>query len=58
MAEDHARARGATMMVFWSDTRFTTAHRLYERSGYAMSSETRDLGDVSRTREYRFEKAL
>jgi putative acetyltransferase len=58
LAEDHARDRGAKTMFFWSDTRFTTAHRLYERTGYVRQDETRDLGDVSQTVEYRFEKTL
>jgi putative acetyltransferase len=57
-AEEHARACGAGRMVFWSDTRFTTAHRLYERLGYMRVGGTRDLGDISNSVEYRFEKAL
>jgi hypothetical protein len=43
--------------MFWSDTRFTDAHRLYERLGYIRGG-TRDLGDVSRSVEYFFEKAI
>jgi putative acetyltransferase len=58
LAEDYARARGATRMVFWSDTRFTTAHRLYERLGYGRVGATRDLGDISNSVEYRFEKDI
>jgi putative acetyltransferase len=58
LAEDHARERGARNMFFWSDTRFTNAHRLYTRLGYARAEATRALGDVSRSVEYRFEKAL
>jgi putative acetyltransferase len=58
MAEDHARSRGAGRMVFWSDTRFTTAHRLYERLGYVRIDGTRNLGDISNSVEYRFEKGL
>ena len=56
--ERHARERGAGRMFFWSDTRFTDAHRLYGRLGYARTGERRDLGDVSNSSEYRFEKAL
>jgi putative acetyltransferase len=55
-AEDHARRLGATEVFFWSDTRFTTAHRLYERLGYKRAAETRELGDISNSVEYRFEK--
>ena len=58
LAEDYARGRGATRMVFWSDTRFTTAHRLYERLGYEQVGGTRDLGDISNSVEYRFERDL
>jgi putative acetyltransferase len=45
-------------MFFWSDTRFTDAHRLYARLGYVQADGRRDLGDVSNSTEYRFEKAL
>jgi putative acetyltransferase len=58
LAEDHARARGARRMIFWSDTRFVAAHRLYERLGYTRVGGTRDLGDVSNSVEFRFEKDL
>ena len=57
-AEEHARAKGATRMVFWSDTRFTHAHRLYESLGYRRVGRTRELGDISNSVEYRFEKEL
>ena len=58
LAEGHARERGATRIFFWSDTRFATAHRLYERLGYIRAEGTRALGDISRSIEYRFEKPL
>jgi putative acetyltransferase len=45
-------------MIFWSDTRFTDAHRLYKRLGYQQTAEQRDLGDISNSSEYRFEKPL
>jgi len=57
-AEDHARASGAKQIVFWSDTRFTDAHSLYERLGYRRVGGTRDLRDISNSVEYRFEKQL
>jgi len=57
-AEDKARARGATEMELWSDTRFTRAHRFYEREGYVKQAYTRDLNDSSNTTEYCFIKAL
>jgi ribosomal protein S18 acetylase RimI-like enzyme len=58
MAEDEATARAASRIFFWSDTRFVTAHRLYQRLGYRATGEERSLGDISQSREYRFEKSL
>ena len=58
LAEDEARARGAKLMFFWTDTRFLAAHRLYQRLSYRRTGEERELGDISNSREYRFEKAL
>lgn len=57
-AESHARANGADHMMLWSDTRFTTAHRLYKRLGYMQIDGQRQLADISKTAEYRFEKKL
>ena len=57
--ETYARDAGARHLFFWSDTRFTVAHRLYERLGYArMPGDPRALGDISGSREYRFDKEL
>lgn len=56
--ERHARAAGARRMIFWSDTRFTDAHRLYKRLGYTQTGAQRDLGDISNSVEYFFEKNL
>ena len=57
-AENHARARGAGRIALWSDTRFTTAHRLYRRLGYTQIDGQRQLSDISKSAEYRFEKVL
>ena len=57
-AEHFAREAGAKRLVFWSDTRFTIAHRLYARLGFAQSGEERQLGDISQSREYFFNKDL
>lgn len=55
LVEHHAVARhGARLIDLWSDTRFTDAHRLYERCGFVATGETRDLHDPSNTTEYRF----
>lgn len=56
--EAHAAMLGAGRMLLWSDTRFTNAHRLYERLGYRRTGETRQLGDISNTSEFFFEKPL
>ncbi|MFC4171652.1 GNAT family N-acetyltransferase [Microvirga sp. GCM10011540] len=56
--ESFAREKGATRIFFWSDTRFTNAHRLYQRLGYVKVDGQRDLGDISGSVEYRFEKDL
>lgn len=56
--ERHAREQGAERIFFWSDTRFTTAHRLYQRLGYVQVGRQRDLGDISNSVEFRFEKGL
>ncbi|EYF04328.1 GNAT family N-acetyltransferase [Chondromyces apiculatus] len=56
--EDEARVRGATFVELWSDTRFTDAHRLYERRGYARGETTRALHDRSNTVEFFFRLPL
>jgi GNAT superfamily N-acetyltransferase len=58
LAEEYARSRGARTTEFWSDTRFTNAHRLYEHLGYERCSGTRLLPDISRSHEYYFRRAL
>ena len=57
-AENRARARGADRIVLWSDTRFTDAHRLYKRLGFTQTDAQRDLGDISNSVEYFFEKDI
>lgn len=56
--EAHAAAVGAERVVLWSDTRFTDAHRLYERLGYRDTGARRDLHDPSRTTEINFVRDL
>ena len=53
-----AHERGATRMILWSDTRFTDAHRLYRKLGYTQTDRQRDLGDISNSSEFYFEKTL
>ncbi len=56
--EECARSRQAKRMILWSDTRFTAAHRLYERRGYSRGPVTRSVGDISHSREFFFGKDL
>ncbi len=58
LVESHAAGQGASRVMFWSDTRFRDAHRLYERRGYVRGPATRDLGDVSNSVEYYYSKLL
>lgn len=57
MAIDLARDRGAAEMTLWSDTRFTQAHRLYERLGFERKG-TRKLQDLNNTTEFGFRKRI
>jgi GNAT superfamily N-acetyltransferase len=54
VAERHAGA--AERFVLWSDTRFTRAHRFYEKRSYVRAGPIRALNDISSSLEYRFEK--
>ncbi len=56
--EQAARASGASVVELWSDSRFTDAHRLYERLGYRRGAQTRRLHDPSDTTEYFFVRSL
>jgi putative acetyltransferase len=58
LVEAETRSRGMKRIHLWTDTRFETAHRVYERCGYVRHPETRDLHDVSRTVEYHYSKSL
>lgn len=53
-----AQERGAAKIVLWSDTRFETAHRFYEKRGYRRGAEPRKLNDISHSLEYLFEQQL
>jgi putative acetyltransferase len=58
LVEAEARARGATAVALWTDTRFEPAHRLYERLGYVRNGATRELHDLSNTIEFHYRKRL
>ena len=40
-----ARESGFSRVEFWSDTRFSRAHRFFERLGFVRSGEIRDMHD-------------
>lgn len=58
LVEGEAMVRTAGFIDLWSDTRFTDAHRLYERLGFVRSQKTRELKDLSNTIEIYFRKSL
>jgi putative acetyltransferase len=57
-AEAFADEIGASRIELWSDTRFVTAHAVYERLGYRRLAETRELHDISNSVEFHFVKHL
>lgn len=57
-AEGHARAAGGCETRLWSDTRFTRAHRFYEKQGYLRYGPLRALGDLSNSLEFAYRKPL
>jgi GNAT superfamily N-acetyltransferase len=58
LVEKTAAEQGAAQVELWSDSRFSDAHRFYQRRGYSRMGPDRELGDLSRTREQHFVKAL
>jgi len=58
LVEANGRVREATHVELWSDTRFETAHLVYERRGYVRDGRTRELHDKSNTVEFFFRKEL
>jgi putative acetyltransferase len=53
-----ARARGATRLELFSDTRFAEGHRFYERHGFRRLPALRFLADAGRSWEYHYERDL
>ncbi|MFT5222132.1 MAG: GNAT superfamily N-acetyltransferase [Glaciecola sp.] len=53
-----AAEAGVRWLELWSDTRFTDAHRLYERCGFTRLPESRDLHDPSHTTEFHYLRDL
>lgn len=57
-AEAYARAAGAERLVLWTDTRFETAHRFYEKRGFVRQGSIRILDDISKSLEFRYVKPI
>lgn len=55
--EEAARDAGSRGLMLWTDTRFTRAHRFYEKQGLVRQAETRRLHDVSDTTEFLYRRA-
>lgn len=53
----YAAARNASCIVLWSDTRFTRAHRFYEKHGFARIGAARTVVAAETYREFRYERA-
>jgi putative acetyltransferase len=49
---ERAHESNARSIVLWTDTRFTRAHRFYEKLGFVRQPQTRLLGDISDTAEF------
>jgi len=52
-----AAGRGHHHITLWSDVKFATSHRMYERLGFVRTG-MRDCDDLDRSCEYGFEKRL
>lgn len=58
LVENAASKRQLSAIILWTDTRFTNAHRLYEKRGFVKGGMTRDLDDLSKTTEYYYQRTL
>lgn len=52
IAEAEARARGARDLRLWTDTRFASGHRFYEKLGFVRQPVVRYLADATAAWEY------
>ena len=51
-----AAEAGPVPLVIWSDTRFTRAHRFYEKQSFLRSGPIRPLQDISHSLEYGYRR--
>lgn len=57
-AIEHARNAGGRHLMLWTDTRFAEGHAFYEAHGFVRAPVTRELHDLSRSVEYRYDLPL
>ncbi|QYU65996.1 GNAT family N-acetyltransferase [Leptolyngbya sp. 15MV] len=57
-AEGFARDAGAERLILWTDTRFLSAHRFYEKRGFVRQGAIRILDDLSKSLEFRYVRPL
>jgi N-acetylglutamate synthase-like GNAT family acetyltransferase len=57
LAVKYAQMKGAKEIILWSDTRFTKAHKLYERLGFKQVS-FRELDDLNNSKEFGFRRNI
>ncbi|MBA3632812.1 MAG: GNAT family N-acetyltransferase [Acidobacteria bacterium] len=57
LAINFARKKGRNKINLWSDTRFTKAHRLYERLGFERFGK-RELHDLNNSVEFGFKRKM
>lgn len=57
-ALDFARARRASEIMLWTDTRFHAGHRFYEKAGFVRVAGIRQLHDAAETFEFGYRLAL
>lgn len=56
--EADALAKGFARVTLWTDTRFLSGQRFYEKNGYTQQPETRQLDDLSHSEEFNYIKNL
>ena len=57
-ALDFARARRASEIMLWTDTRFHAGHGFYEKTGFTRIAGIRQLHDASETFEFGYRRVL
>ncbi|MDA9009056.1 GNAT family N-acetyltransferase [Alphaproteobacteria bacterium] len=56
--EEDVLSNGFARITLWTDTRFLSGQRFYEKNGYKQQPETRQLDDLSTSEEFNYVKSL